>query len=373
MIINQILFCQIIKNDTNDLTFTGTKIDPYNIDFDSSGSLVFSGYISTYYASYSDKANENGFEKFPTSSPRNNQFGLNVLQLSTKYQTKNLRGVATLFWGDIPQSSWSTDYNLIQEANLGFNIYKRLWIDAGFFRTHIGLESIQPRENMMMSFATTTFFEPYFLSGAKLTWEQSKKLIFQINVFNSFTTYVENNKHKTFGFSVNYITSNKFNLTYNFLCGDETNQTQLNVDKTRLYNNLLMIYKSKKLTLGFEGNYGLQNHSSRHNSTKYGSMFSSLLSAKYRFHNKYSVYGRVEQYKDLDEILTGKVLNSKNEDVGLELVGSTIGFEFKPIPNSYLRMESRILVSNKNEDIFINNNKNSNQRLEFIIGLGVWF
>ena len=153
------------KHDSTDMTFSGTKINPYDVEYDTTGKVTLSGYVDTYYSYYTDSSSASGFSKFPTIAPRNNQVGINMLQLSAKYESSQFRGTVTLFGGDCPQASWSSYLNFIQEANAGFRVVKKLWLDAGFFRTHIGLESIQPRENMTMSLATTTYFEPYFLSG----------------------------------------------------------------------------------------------------------------------------------------------------------------------------------------------------------------
>ena len=200
--------------DSTDITFSGTKINPYSMEYDTTGRLQINGYLDIYYAYYSDSTNANGYSKFPTIAPRNNQIGLNILQLSVKYNSNLFHGTITIFGGDCPKSSWSEHLNFIQEANIGFKVVKKLWLDAGFFRTHIGLESIQPRENITMSLATTTYFEPYFLSGLKLTWQQSEKLAFQINSFNSFNQFIESNKNKAFGMSVAYSPTKKLSGSF---------------------------------------------------------------------------------------------------------------------------------------------------------------
>lgn len=47
---------QPIKPNTTDLTFTGTRINPYTQEYDSTGKVTVSGYIDTYYAFYNDTA-----------------------------------------------------------------------------------------------------------------------------------------------------------------------------------------------------------------------------------------------------------------------------------------------------------------------------
>lgn len=52
-------------NDSTDLTFKGTRVNPYSIEYDTTGKIIFSGYIDTYYAEYTDTAGANGYQKFP--------------------------------------------------------------------------------------------------------------------------------------------------------------------------------------------------------------------------------------------------------------------------------------------------------------------
>lgn len=360
------------SNDSTDITFSGTKINPYQAEYDTTGKVVFSGYVDAYYAHYSDSSSSDGFSKFPTCAPRNNQLGINILQLSAKYNSRLFRGTITLFGGDCPKSSWSPHLNFIQEANIGFRVVKKLWLDAGFFRTHFGLESIQPRENMTMSLATTTYFEPYFLSGAKLTWQQSDKLAIQINAFNSFNQFLETNKNKALGLSIAYNPSSKLTTSFSGIWCDESPVNSI-VKRNRIYSNLCVVYKSNRMVVGLEGNFGLQQHSVLTDANATAFMYSSLLAFKYRFTPRWAGYVRGEIYSDPNEILTGPVVNANHQYVGIDLVGTTGGVEFRPIPNSYVRFECRYLQTQANEDIFYIKEKPSNQRIELIAGIGLWF
>ncbi len=361
-----------INRDTTDLTFTGTKVNPYRTEFDSTGKLSFSGYIDTYYGFYTDTVGAGGFVKFPTVSARNNQFGLNMIQFSTKYESNDFHGTATVFIGDVSESAWSPTLKYVQEANVGFRVFKKLWLDAGYFRTHIGLESIQPRENMALSIATTTYFEPYFMSGAKLTWIQSPKWSFQLNAFNGFNSFVENNANKALGASISYAPNDKFSSTFSSLVCDES-PDGFNRPQTRLYNNWIGIYKTTHWTVGYELNYGFQTNSQLTDSSKTAQFFSTLLAAKYRLDTKWASYTRFELFEDGSEVLTGPIENANHQLVGLDITGFTLGMEYKPIPNSYFRLEGRVLSTKANEDIFYYNSVSRNQRLEVLFGLGVWF
>ena len=355
-----------------DLTFNGTRVNPYDIDKDSAASIEITGYVDTYYALYSDSIPLDSYQKFPTVSPRNNQFGLNIAQVSARYQSNRFRGVMTLFMGDIPNSSWSPRFNFIQEANAGFKLSKNLWLDAGYFRTHFGLESIQPRENMTLSVSTTTFFEPYYLSGAKLTWEVNSKLTLQANVFNGYNNFVDNNTNKALGFSMVYVPNSNFSITYSNLISEET-PGNAKGNRTRFYNNLFAVYKHQRFTIGGDLNYSIQNHTSLSTNDHQAMMFSALLAAKYRITHQWGTYIRGEYFSDPDEMLTGPIQNDDNQLLGLRIGGLTAGFEFKPIPNAYFRMEGRWLDARKEEHVFRLNGKPSHNRYEFLTGIGLWF
>lgn len=362
---------QIISKDTMDLTFTGTKVNPYAQEFDSTGKVIVSGYIDTYYSYYSDTLGPGGYSKFPTAAPKHNQFSLNIIQISARYQSDKMRGVATLFYGDIPLSAWSTHLNLVQEANAGFRVFRKLWVDAGYFRTHIGLESIQPRENITSSIAMTTYFEPYFLSGAKLTWQQSQKWNFQLNVFNGFSTFIETNRNKEIGASVSYTGENWTHALNTVVCDEYPTDSIRN--HYRHYTNYIGVFKSTHIVLGLEANFGYQQNSKLDNPNETAFIVSGIVALKYRITHKHAVYGRLEAFSDPDEVLTGPIVNENHSLTGLQLLGGTFGCEYKPIPNAFFRIEGRVLDAKDDEHIFFYNNRSQHIRYEGIASIGLWF
>ena len=111
-------------------------------------SFKFSGYVDAYYAYYTDSVGTNKNQKFGAVSPKSNQFGINIVQLTAQYSADRVRAIATLHYGDLPSAAWSPVYNMIQEANAGVRLTKKIWLDAGFFKTHIGTEGLLPKDNI---------------------------------------------------------------------------------------------------------------------------------------------------------------------------------------------------------------------------------
>lgn len=365
---------QEIKIDKldKDLTFTGTKAVQDDSKSDTTGQLILSGYISTYYAHYNDSVGLSNYQKFPTVSPYSDRIGANLIQFGGKYTSERFRGTFMLHWGDIPESAWSSKYNVIQEANVGVKLAPKLWFDAGLFRTHIGLESIQPRENIATSIAITTYYEPYFLSGVKLTYSLSDKIALQINGFNGFNTFIETNKNKAFGFSAVITPVENLNITLNTITCDESSDNDKKKQQ-RLYNNLYLVYQSQHMDIGAEYNLGIQQNTGLVDTAKTAIMQSALLAIKYKFNKHYAIYSRVDYFNDPDEILTGPIENSDHQIVGLNVKGYTLGLELKVIQNSYIRLEGRTLRTKPDEDIFIVNNKPTSHREEILGSIGVWF
>ena len=351
-----------LKNDSNVL-FQNKKL---NIEEKiNEPKLEIGAYFSSYYAYYTED-NTSDYVKHATMAARNNQFGLNMAMISLSYRSKKIRSNVSIHYGDIAESTWPKKFNMIQEANAGIELFKNLWLDAGVFRSHIGLESTQPRENITSSMTLANVYEPYFFSGAKLTYLINSKLSLQLNTFNSFNSIVETNKNKLFGSSVVFAPNENLSITYNFITGDETPDS-VNLKHQRFYHNLYATYQKNKISIGAEFNYGIQEYSKHINTTTVGTAYmnSSLLLFKHQTLKKIAFYTRVEWFNDEDEIL------SIGSNMGKYTWGATAGIEYKPAKNMALSIEGRQLDSEKEN--FYYNGKYHKERREFIFCIDVWF
>jgi opacity protein-like surface antigen len=351
-----------LNNDTNVL-FQHKKLE--NSDFITQPKLEIGAYLSTYYALYTEDEQIN-FVKHPTMAPRNNQFGLNMAMISLAYKSTKIRSNITFHYGDIAESTWPTKYNLIQEANAGVQLIKKLWLDVGVFRSHIGLESTQPRENVTSSMSLANVYEPYYFSGAKLTYNLNTKLSLQLNAFNSFSSIIETNKNKLIGTSVIYSPNQALTLTYNFITGDDTPDSS-EIKHQRYYHNLYLTYQKKKLSLGAEFNFGIQDYTKiiETNTLSTAYMNSSLVVLKHQTFEQFGFYGRAEWFSDIDEMI------SAGTKMGKYTWGTTIGVEYKPVKNISISIEGRYLKSEKPN--FIYNNSLKDNRIEGVFCLDVWF
>jgi hypothetical protein len=354
----------IIFSSESNLELTGTDIIDERIDTLTNPELRIGGYVSTYFALYDDETETNGFVQFPTLAPRRDQFSLNMALISMSYKSSRLRSNITLHYGDVPESSWPATFKLIQEAHAGFRLIDRLWLDAGFFKTHIGLESFQPRENIASSMSIPNFYDPYFLSGVKLTYLVNSKWSLQLASYNGYNEYIDNNRNKAIDVSTKYKVNDNLSFTYNFLTCDET-PDNIKTKHQRYYQNLFGTYNKGKISVGLDMNFGLQEHSLKSDTTKTGSLYGAVLVVKYLPVKKFGIYARGEYFSDPNQILTQSL------DAGQYIKGTTVGFELIPQKKSSLSFEWRILEADKL--IFKQGNTILNQRNEFIVCLDLWF
>lgn len=351
-----------LKNDTSVL-FQNKKL---NVEEKiNEPKLEIGAYLSSYYAYYTED-NSSDYVKHATMAARNNEFGLNMVMISLGYRSKKVRSNVTLHYGDIAESTWPNKFNMIQEANAGVELFKNLWFDAGVFRSHIGLESTQPRENITSSMTLANVYEPYFFSGAKLTYLINSKLSLQLNAFNSFNSIIETNKNKLFGSSIVFAPNENLSITYNFITGDDTPDS-VDLKHQRFYHNIYATYQKKKISIGAEFNYGIQEYSKQLNPITVGTAYmnSSLLLFKHQSFKKVAFYTRGEWFSDEDEIL------SIGSNMGKYTWGATAGIEYKPVKNMALSVEGRQLNSEKEN--FYYNGEYHKERSEFIFCLDVWF
>jgi len=335
--------------------------------------ISVTGYVDAYYAYYTDSMGTGAYQKFPSVSPRSNQIGLNTICLNFSYDAEKVRAIAGLHFGDIQRSAWNGN---IMEAHAGVRIVKKLWLDIGFFRTHFGTEGLLPKENLASSVSLPTYFEPYFESGIRLNYNPSEKLSINLYLLNGYNIYEENNNKKSFGALISYALSDKGNINYSNYIGDDS-PDGVTLSHLRFMNNLYLNYQIKKLKIQVGGDYGMQKNSAITDSgtvlKKNASMYSGLLSLKYELATRIFVYGRGEVFNDPSGFLSGVIADKNGHATGLKSWGATVGVEYKPTDNSYIRVEGRKLTMDKDQEIFRWDGDNTYSRFEVMFHLGVSF
>jgi hypothetical protein len=334
--------------------------------------VVFGGYVDAYYAFYTDSVGDGNFQKFPTVSPRS-ELGLNVALLTAQYDADKVRGMVALQYGDIPASSWNPTFNNILEAHAGVRLCPKLWLDAGYFRTHFGTEGLYPKENITSSVSVNTWHEPYFESGARLVYSPTDKWTFNLYVLNGYNLYVDNNSQKSIGLLATYSLGDKGNINYANYTGDDTPTAADSISHLRIHNNFYINYTIKKLKVQFGADYCIQEHSGLDDADASATMFSGVFALKYQCGKRFAVYAREEWFNDPDAFMAGAFVDKNGELTGLMLTGTTAGLEIKPTPDTYVRFEGRQLMTDADLEIFRTDHDNISTRTEVMLNMGITF
>ena len=336
-----------------------------------SATIQVSGYADAYYAHYMDNISTGNYQQFPSVCPREG-FGLNTAMITASYDAEKARGIVSLQFGDIARSAWSGSFNNIMEAHAGVRLHKKLWLDGGFFRTHFGTEGLLPKENIASSIALCTWYEPYFESGLRLNYNPNDKLSVNLFVLNGYNMYEDNNDTKSFGMLITYALSDKGNIGYSNYIGDDTPPAADSISHMRIHNNLFWNYQFGKLKTQIGVDYCMQENSDTLGKNS-ASMFSGVLGLKYQLKEKFAIYTREEILNDEQGFMTGVIIDKNNKQTGLNEWGATLGVEYKPTDNSYIRLEGRQIQMDADQEIFRWDNKNVSSRMEVLFHFGVSF
>jgi len=336
---------------------------------DSSQQISISAYSDVYFASFSDELAPNELQQVTTVSPRDKRFGLNIAQLGVHYESDRVRGNVIIHYGDIAEATWSEEFRAVQEANMGIRLADNWWLDAGFFATHIGTESFLPKNNNTSSTAVATYNEPFFQSGARLAYEGSEQFDFAFWVVSGYNFFLDANDAKSVGIAASYYFSDELSLTYTNLFGRES-ADGLSPKQYRTYHNLYANWQAAPLWhLSLGGDIGTQTHSKLRNPNATAVMFNALATLRFQLHPQYALTARGEIFQDPEGFISGVYPTADSSINGLELYGLTLSAEYRPMPQSYLRLESRYLQTSNQLEIF-NTEKPDNQRWELMVTMG---
>jgi opacity protein-like surface antigen len=188
-------------------------------------------------------------------------------------------------------------------------------------------------------------------------------------LLNGYNVLADNNKNKSAGITLDFKPNSKSEIIYNNLIGNE--QPAGSESKVRIYNNLVFKYSlTKKLDFLAGIDYAMQEKSKIADSTSSASVFSGLAAFRYKFSKKFSASVRGEMFSDENGMLSGIYVDSDGKSTGLKASGVTLGLEYKPAENVFVRIETRYLNADSKLKIFYNA---STSRVETTLNTAVWF
>ena len=311
----------------------------------------WSGFIDAFYAFDFNQPEENYRQEFFYNHNRHNEFNINLALVKLNLSHKKYRANLGLQTGTYAMDNYALEDDLlkpINEANIGLSLNnkKTLWLDAGIFASHMGFESAISADNLTLTRSLAAENSPYFLSGAKITWNPSEALLISGTLSNGWQHIkrIRGNSFPGMGTQVMY-TTEEITLNWStFVCSEFRDPER----KLRYFNNFYAILtpvEKVKVIAGID--LGLQESAPK--SSTYEMWVVPTIIGSFEISNTWRTSIRAEYFGDKTSVIIPT--NSRN---GFRTSGFSINLDYIPDPILMARIEMRYLKSKDN--IYLKNN-----------------
>lgn len=324
--------------------------------------LTFSGFADVYYAFDFNKPGGEFRQPFLYSHNRHNEFNLNLGFIKVAVVHEKYRANLALQAGTYPNDNYAAEPGVLKnlfEANAGVSLSSKnnLWLDAGIFGSHIGFESAVSSDNWTLTRSLAAEGSPYFLSGAKITYQPNRQWTLVGLVCNGWQRIrrVSGNSLLSFGTQVTYAKNENAALNWSTFVGTDDPDS---VRRARIFNNFYGKFQlSSKLGLIAGFDIGLQQASK--DSKTYQKWMAPVIIARYALNGQWATAIRMEYFADKHQVIMPSWAAE-----GFHTSGASANIDFTPFPNISCRLEGRLL---KSKDEIFNKQGQSSATNAFIV------
>jgi hypothetical protein len=302
--------------------------------------VAIGAFVDGYYAW--DAGRPRAFDRLYTTQPaRHNEFNVNLAFVEAVLTGERVRGRLALQAGTAVQSNYFAEPQVgavsggvlsrnIQEATVGVRLHPRLWLDGGIYFSYVGLEGWISRDNPTYTRSLVADYTPYYLSGAKLTWQASRTVSAQLHLMNGWQNVSETNADKAVGTRIDWTPRPSVLLGWATFVGNE--QADSLPRRVRLLSQLLGRWTPPGWELSGVLDLGRQGRPGGGGDTWTGSTWI----ARRTIAPGVKVVGRVEHLFDRRQVLV--VTGSPG---GFRTTGASLGLDVSPQPPVLWRTEVR--------------------------------
>jgi len=310
--------------------------------------LNLSGFLDVFYVYDFNQPQGTERQPFLFNHNRHNEFNLNLGFVKLGLEHSKYRANLALQTGTYANDNYAAEPGLLKnifEANVGLSLNKKnnLWLDAGVFASHIGFESAISIDNWTMTRSILAENSPYFLTGAKLTYNPSDKWEIAGLIVNGWQRIqrIQGNSLPSFGTQINFSPTEKVTLNWSTFIGTDDPDT---TRRMRYFNNF---YGQFQLTekFGLISGFDIGTQQRVKSSSTYDLWFSPVIIGQFTINKTWKTAVRAEYYQDETGIIipTGTPNGFKTTSISLNL-------DYSPTQNIICRLEGRWL--NSRDQIF---------------------
>ena len=326
---------------------------------------VFFGYVGVYYGYDFNNPASLTRPGFIYSENLHNQIAVNIALLGARYTSERLRGTFAIQTGTYPDANYAAEpaiFKNIYEAWGGVRVAKHLWLDAGIFLSHIGLEGPISRDDLTLTRSIMADNSPYYEAGAKLTYDRGQKWLFSALVLNGWQVIRDRNQNESVGTQVQFRPSSKWLLNSSTFAGEGYNQPDSVGRQLRYFHDFYVTYDPSpkwKLAAAFDAGWQARAHNAR----GYDNWQGGALIVRRRLWARGGLVGRVEYFRDPAGVL------APTRAGGLHTVGYSLGFDYNPVPRVILRGEVKQFCDQKEVYVESKTPRRTNGAATVLLGL----
>lgn len=305
-----------------------------------------SGFADIFYVYDFNKPQGFQRQEFLFNHNRHNEFNLNLGFVKLALDHEKYRGNFALQAGTYSNDNYAAEPGLLKnvlEANIGISLNSKsnLWLDAGVFPSHIGFESAISSDNLTLTRSLLAENSPYFLSGAKLTYNPNEKWEIAGLITNGWQRIqrLQGNSLPSFGTQVLYQATDYISFNWSTFIGtDDPDSTR----RLRYFNNFYGQFQmTEKLILIAGFDFGTQQK--HKGSTDYDIWYSPVVIGQYAINDTWKTAFRAEYYQDEKGIII-----PTNTINGFSTTSISLNIDYAPAQNIVCRIEGRWMKGKDN-------------------------
>ena len=332
--------------------------------------LHFSAYAELYYAYDFNQPEDHLRPTFLYSHNRHNEVNLNLGFIKASYAQENVRANLALGTGTYMNANYAWEPDFLQwvyEANAGVKISRNrnLWVDAGIFSSHIGLESAISLDCPTLTRSMAAENSPYYESGLKISYTTpDEKWFFSGLLLNGWQRIQrpDGNNSLALGSQVTYTPSSKLKLNYSTFFGNDKPDDQ---KLLRHFHNLYAVADITSRLKVFAGvDIGFEQKSI--SDDEWNTWLTPSVILHYSSSGKWSVAGRWEYYRDAE----GVIIYSGTPN-GFQTHGYSLNIDYHISENASWRIDGRMLQSK--DRIFVRDQQSVNNNFCVTTSMAIRF
>jgi len=331
--------------------------------------LNMTGFFDFYYAYDFNQPQSASRQPFLSNYNRHNQINLNLGFIKFDLEHAKYRAKLAVQTGTYAQDNYAAEagaWKNILEANVGISLNKQnnLWLEAGVLPSFIGFETAIAPDNWTLTRSILAENTPYFVTGAKLTYDPNERWEFAALILNGWQRIqsLKGNTMPSLGTQVMFKPRENAIFNWSTFWGSDDPDA---IRRMRYFNNFYGQFKvNKRIALLVGMDVGFQQ--TQKNSTRYNYWISPILIGQFTLAENWKTSVRAEYYGDPSGVIIHAIAPN-----GFQTTGVSLNLDYTPTASMLCRVEGRWLKSK--DRIFERNNSLSNTNFILAASVSVKF